>query len=147
MPANTSTPEGRPLRVRLLFAAAALVSLLGGTVFLLTALGFGHADVRGLRLTGALRMMFLVGLGLAVAGTCAATVGLYRQRRWAAPLLAAVWPAFALVCLTLDRITPAPGPGRPLAFYLLGIGLAPAIVTLLFGWRPASRSDQSVDRV
>jgi hypothetical protein len=142
-----STPENRPVRLRVLFAAAALVFLLGGTVLLLTALGFGHADVRGLRLTGALRMTFLAGLGLAVAGTGAATVGLYRQRRWAAPLLAAVWPAFALVCLTLDRITPAPGPGRPLAFYLLGIGLAPAIITLLLGWRPASRSEKSMDGV
>jgi hypothetical protein len=128
-----------------LITAAVLVSLLGGAVFVLTALGYGHADVRGLRLTGGLRMTFLAGLGLAVAGTCVATVGLYRQRSWAAPLLAAVWPAFALVCLALDRLTPAPGPGRPLAFYLIGVGLVPAVLILLLGQPPRRRQSQPAD--
>ena len=117
----------------MLLGVAALVSLLGGAVLVLTALGFGHADVRGLRLTGSLRLGFLAGLGLATAGTITASVGLYRRRSWAVPLLAAVWPAFALVCLALDRTAPAPGPGRPLTFYLVVIGLAPAAVTLLLG--------------
>lgn len=140
---TTLTIERRPLRLRVLIAAAAIITLLGGAVFLLTALGYGHADVRGVRLTGGFRLTFLAGLGMAVCGTCAGAVGLYRQRRWAVPLLAAVWPAFALVCLALDRMTPAPGPGRPLAFYLLGVGLAPAIVTLLLGWRAGPRAEQS----
>lgn len=125
----------RPLRVWLLLGIAVLASLLGGLVFLLTALGIGHADVRGLRLTGGLRLGFLVGLGAAVAGASIASVGLYRRRRWAVPLLAGMWPAFALVCLTLDRVTPAPGPGRPLTFYGVTIGLAPALLTLLLGRR------------
>jgi hypothetical protein len=118
-----------------LLLAAALVALLGGAVLVLTAVGVGHADVRGLRLTGGLRLGFLAGLGVAVAGTATATVGLYRRRFWGVLVLAAVWPAFALVCLALDRITPAPGPGRPLAFYLVTIGLAPALLTLLLGRR------------
>jgi hypothetical protein len=105
-----------------LLGVAALVSLLGGAVLVLTALGFGS-----------LRLGFLAGLGLATAGTITASVGLYRRRSWAVPLLAAVWPAFALVCLALDRTAPAPGPGRPLTFYLVVIGLAPAAVTLLLG--------------
>jgi hypothetical protein len=129
---------GRPVRLRVLIAVTALVSLLGGAVFVLTALGYGHADVRGVRLTGGLRLGFLAGLGVTVAGTTAAAIGLYRERGWAIPLLVAVWPTFALVCLALDRITPAPGPGRPLAFYLVAVGLVPALLTMLLGWRPAT---------
>ena len=139
MPSDAPTAARRPLGLRVLLAVAALVSLLGGAVLVLTALGFGHADVRGLRLTGGLRLGFLAGLGAAVAGTSAATAGLRRRRPWAVPLLAAVWPAFALVCLALDRLAPAPGPGRPLSFYVVTIGLGPALVTLLLGWRRRAR--------
>jgi hypothetical protein len=135
VPRGSLTAAPRPLRLWVLLLAAALVSLLGGAVLVLTALGVGHADVRGLRLTGGLRLGFLGGLGVAVAGTGAAAVALYRRRFWGVLLLAAVWPAFALVCLALDRITPAPGPGRPLTFYLVTIGLAPALLTLLLGRR------------
>jgi peptidoglycan/LPS O-acetylase OafA/YrhL len=142
-------PEGdhgvRPLREQVLLIIAVLVSLIGGAVLVLTALGYGHADVRGLRLTGGLRLGFLAGLGVAVAGTGAAALGLFQRRRWAVPLLAAVWPAFALVCLALDRLTPAPGPGRPLAFYLIGVGLVPAVLTLLLGQRPRRRQSPPVD--
>lgn len=116
MPPGSPTPRGRPLRLRALLAAAAVLALLGGVVLVLTALGYGHADVRGLRLTDGLRLAFLAGLGAAVAGAGAAAVGLYRERRWAVPLFAAVWPAVALGSLALDRVAPAPGPGRPLAF-------------------------------
>jgi hypothetical protein len=122
-----------PLRVRILLAVVACATLLGGAVVVLTALGLGHADVRGVRLTGALRLGFLGGLGLAVVGAAAGTVGLYRRRRWAVALLTAVWPTLALVCLTLDRLAPAPGAGRPLVFYLVGVGLAPALATWALG--------------
>ncbi|HZF68723.1 MAG TPA: hypothetical protein VEZ47_11840 [Gemmatirosa sp.] len=140
MTLGSPTAARRPLRLRILLVVAVLVSVLGGAVFVLTALGLGHADVRGLRLTGGLRLGFLAGLGVAVASTATASVGLHRSRAWAVPLLAAVWPAFALVCLGLDRITPAPGPGRPLAFYLVTIGLAPALVTLLLGRHGSTRA-------
>lgn len=128
------TATRRPLRLSALLLGAALVALLGSAVLVLTALGYGHVDVRGVRLTGQLRLGFLGGLGLAVAGAGTAAVGLYRQRAWAVPLLAGTWPTFALVCLALDRLAPAPGAGRPIAFYLL-VGLAPALVTLLLGRR------------
>lgn len=142
MPLNSPDAARRPFARSILLYIAVIVSLLAGSVLVLTALGFGHADVRGLRLTGGLRFGFLAGLGVAVAGTMTAAVGLYRDRPWAVPLLASVWPVFALVCLALDRLTPAPGPGRPLAFYLVMIGLAPALVTLLLGRRRGARRGQ-----
>jgi hypothetical protein len=115
-------------------------------MLVLTAVGLGHADVRGVRLTGALRLGFLGGLALAVAGAAAAAAGLARGRRWGAGLLAAVWPSFALVCLALDRVTPAAGAGRPLAFYVV-LGLLPAAVTLglaRLGRPPAEPADASL---
>ena len=122
-----------PAGQRVLLAVAVVVTLLGGAVLVLTALGLGHADVRGVRLTGALRLAFLAGLGMAVVGTGLGALGIVRRRSWAVALLAAVGPAFALVCLALDRLTPAPGAGRPLAFYVLGVGLAPALATWALG--------------
>lgn len=130
----------RPFGARLLVGLALLAALLGGLVLVLTALGLGHADVRGLRLTGPWRSAFLTGLGLAVAGCVAGALGLRRARPWGVGVLAAVGPGFGLVCLALDRLVPAPGPGRPLAFYLLGVGLVPAALILLvarLGRRPA----------
>lgn len=127
---SAASPLPRPLGLRILLGVAVATVVLGGAVLVLTAVGLGHADVRGMRLTGALRLGFLGGLAAAVAGAAAAAVGLARGRRGGAALLAAVWPVFALVCLTLDRLTPAPGPGRPLAFYVLALGLVPAAVTL-----------------
>ncbi len=121
----------RPLGARLLVALALLAAIFGGLVLALTALGFGHADVRGLRLTGGWRLAFLAGLGLAVAGCVAGAVGLRRARPWGVGVLAAVGPVVGLVCLALDRLVPAPGVGRPLGFYLLGVGLLPATLTLL----------------
>lgn len=121
------------LRHRLLLAASAAVALLGTLVLLLTALGLGHADVRGVVLRGPLRLLFLAGLLVAVLGAATAHVGLRRRRPWAVIVLAAVGPAFALTCLALDRLSPAPGAGRPLAFYLLGVGLLPAAMVLLLG--------------
>ncbi len=50
--------------------------------------------------------------------------------RWPGP---AVPRGVALVCLALDRLTPAPGAGRPLAFYLVGVGLAPALAIVALG--------------
>lgn len=128
---------GRPVSLSvgtwILLVVAFSTSLVGGFVLIATALGFGHADVRGVPLEGGFNLLFLGGLAVAVAGAAAAAVGLVRRSDWAVGLLAAVWPSFALVCLLLDRIAPAPGPGRPLAFYLLGIGLVPAVLTLLLG--------------
>jgi hypothetical protein len=135
-------PAARPLGARILHVVALATVVLGGAVLVLTAVGLGHADVRGLRLTGALRLGFLGGLALAVAGAAVAAAGLARGRRWGAGLLAVVWPSFALVCLALDRLTPAPGPGRALAFYVVAIGLLPAAVTLglaRLGRPPAER--------
>jgi hypothetical protein len=133
MPPTLAEPARRPLGARVLLVVAAATTVLGALVLVLTAVGVGHADVRGQRLEGALRAAFLVGLAVAVAGAGAAAVGLYRRRGWAVGLLAAVWPTFALVCLALDRAAPAPGPGRPLAFYLVAIGLLPAALTVLLG--------------
>jgi len=120
---------------------AAIAAFIGIT----TALGFAHADVRGYRLTGALEGLFLAGLAAAVLGACVAAVGLSRRRRWAVPVLAAIWPVFALVCLALDRITPAPGTGRPLWFYLIAVGLLPVAATLLLG--RGQRADERVGDV
>jgi hypothetical protein len=142
MHAALRSPSPRPLGARVLLAVALAAVLLGGAVLVLTAAGLGHADVRGLRLTGALRLGFLGGLALAVGGAAAAAAGLARGRPWGAGLLAAVWPGFALVCLALDRATPAPGAGRPLAFYVGALGLLPAAVTLglaRLGRPPAER--------
>jgi hypothetical protein len=125
MHSTVHSPAPHPLGTRVLHAVALATVVLGGAVLVLTAVGVGHADVRGLRLTGALRLGFLGGLALAVAGAAVAAAGLARGRRWGAGLLAVVWPSFALVCLALDRATPAPGPGRPLAFYVVAIGLLP----------------------
>jgi hypothetical protein len=130
MHSTLRSPAPRPLGARVLHAVALATVVLGGAVLVLTAVGLGQADVRGLRLTGALRLGFLGGLALAVAGAAVAAAGLARGRWWGAGLLAGVWPSFALVCLALDRATPAPGPGRPLAFYLVALGLLPAAVTL-----------------
>ncbi len=124
-------PTPRPLGARLLVALAFLAATLGGLVLVLTALGFGHADVRGLRLTGGWRLAFLAGLGVAVAGCVAGAVGVRRARPWGVGVLAAVGPLVGLGGLALDRLVPAPGAGRPLAFYLLGVGLLPAALTLL----------------
>jgi hypothetical protein len=126
-------PAARSVGTWFLLLVAITASLLGGFILLATALGFGHADVRGVPLEGGFELLFLAGLGVAVALAGAAAVGFVRRRRWAVGLLAAAWPSFALVCLVLDRIAPAPGPGRPLAFYILGIGLLPAAITLLLG--------------
>jgi hypothetical protein len=142
MPPSLRPPAARPLGARILHVVALATVVLGGAVLVLTAVGVGHADVRGLRLTGALRLGFLGGLALAVAGAAVAAAGLARGRRGGAGLLAVVWPSFALVCLALDRATPAPGPGRPLAFYVVAIGLLPAAVTLglaRLGRPPAER--------
>ena len=142
-PSMPSAP--RPLGARLLFVLALLAAALGGFVLLLTALGLGHADVRGVRLTGPWRWAFLAGLAAAVAGAAAGALGLRRGRPWAVGVLAATGPVFGLVCLALDRLVPAPGAGRPLAFYLLGVGLLPALATLLMArlGRPGRRADRS----
>jgi hypothetical protein len=126
---SASLPLGR----RVLLGVALATVILGGAVLVLTAAGLGHADVRGMRLTGGLRLGFLGGLAVAVLGAATAGMGLVRRRRWAVGLLAAVWPTFALVCLALDRVTPAPGPGRPLTFYLGALGVLPAAATVLLG--------------
>src|SRR5688572_17737002 len=116
-----------------LLLLAVLVSAIGAFVGITTALGLAHADVRGHRLTGAPEGLFLAGLAAAVLGASAAAIGVWRRRAWGVPALAAIWPAFAIVCLVLDRITPAPGPGRPLWFYLIAVGLIPAAATVLLG--------------
>ena len=145
MPPTIAGPARRPLGARVLLAVAVAATVLGALVLVLTAIGVGHADVRGLRLQGALRTAFLLGLGVAVAGTGAAAVGLHRRRAWAVGLLAAVWPTFALVCLALDRTAPAPGPGRPLAYYLVAIGLLPAALTVLLGRGARARRTAPAD--
>ena len=113
-----------------LLLVAALIVAIATFVVITTALGFAHADVRGHRLTGALEALFLTGLAIAVLTASAAAFGLWHRRAWSVYALAATWPAFALICLVLDRITPAPGPGRPWWFYL-AVGLLPAVVTVL----------------
>lgn len=116
----------------LLFLAV-LVAAIAAFVGISTALGIAHADVRGHRLTGVLEGLFIAGLAIVLLGAIAAVIGLWRRRAWAIPSLAAIWPAFALICLALDRITPASGPGRPLWFYLIAVGLLPAAATVLLG--------------
>jgi peptidoglycan/LPS O-acetylase OafA/YrhL len=134
MSTNPTRPAARhPIGTQILLLVAGTAAFVGGTILVATALGFGQADVRGMRLEGGLERLFLGGLAVAVAGALAAALGLARRRRWAAGLLAAVWPAFALVCLALDRMAPAPGEGRSLLFYLVGIGLIPAVLTLMIG--------------
>lgn len=125
--------ESRSLATLVLLFIAATISALAAFVGITTALGFAHADVRGHRLTGDLEGLFLAGLSVVVLGSGAAAVGLWRQRGWAVPAFAAVWPAFAVVSLALDRITPVPGPGRPLWFYLIVVGLLPATAVALLG--------------
>jgi hypothetical protein len=49
------------------------------------------------------------------------------------------------VCLALDRTVPAPGPGRPLAFYLVAIGLLPAALTVLLGRGTRARRGAPAD--
>jgi hypothetical protein len=110
---------------------ALLAATLGGIVVGLTAVGIGQADVRGLPLRGALRLAFLTGGGLAVVAAAVAGAALRRGRVWGVRVLAAVPPFLALVCLGLDRASPAPGAGRPLAFYVLGVGLLPAVLILV----------------
>jgi hypothetical protein len=131
--------------IRILLVAAVAASVIGGFVFVTTAMGLGHADVRGLRLQGTLEALFLAGVGISAAGAAAAAAGLRRGRRWAVVLFAAVWPFFAIVCLALDRMAPVAGPGRPLAFYLLWIGLLPAGLVLLLG-RPWLRGGVTAPR-
>lgn len=133
-----STPSSSPGRSRsrttlVLLFLAVLLAVIAAFVAFTTALGFAHADVRGHRLTGALEILFLAGLSGAALGAGAAAIGLWRRRAWAVPALAAIWPAFALVCLVLDRITPASGAGRPLWFYLIIVALVPAAATVLIG--------------
>jgi hypothetical protein len=133
-----STPSSSPGRSRspttyVLLFLAVLLAVIAAFVAFTTALGFAHADVRGHRLTGALEILFLAGLSGAALGAGAAAIGLWRRRAWAVPALAAIWPAFALVCLVLDRITPASGTGRPLWFYLIIVALVPAAATVLIG--------------
>jgi hypothetical protein len=138
-----------PLTVgtRVLVGVAAAAAVLGGVMLVLTLVGMGQFDVRGLPLRGSLLATLLGGLALAVVGAAVAAAGLCRRARWAVALLAAVWPGFALLCLTIDRMSPAPGPGRSLAFYLVGIGLLPAAATLLLGRGARGRSgDMSVTR-
>jgi hypothetical protein len=114
--------------VRVLRAAALVAATLGGIVVGLTAVRIGQADVRGLPLRGALRLVFLTAGGLAVVAVAVAAAALRRRRVWGVRVLAAVPPFLALVCLGLDRASPAPGARRPLAFYVLGVGLLPAVL-------------------
>ena len=123
-----------------LLSLAVIVAALAAFVGITTALGFAHADVRGHRLTGSLEGLLLAGLSVVVLGSGAAAIGFWRQLVWSVPAFAAVWPAFALVSLVLDRITPVSGPGRPLWFYLIVVGTLPATAVVLLGRR--QRADE-----
>lgn len=114
-----------PPRLCVLRAATLLAATLGGIIVGLTAVGIGQADVRGLPLRGALRLAFLTAGGLPVVATAVAGAALRPGRVWGVRVLTAVPPFLALVCLGLDGASPAPGAGRPLAFYVLGVGLLP----------------------
>jgi hypothetical protein len=142
------TRSSRSLYTLVLLFIAILLTVIAAFVGITTALGFAHADVRGHRLTGALEGLFLAALAVAALGGGAATIGLWRRRAWAVPALAAIWPGFAIVCLVLDRVTPVPGPGRPLWFYLVAIGLLPAAATVLLGLgrRADERKGEPVNR-
>lgn len=130
---NPETDMSRSPCTLILLSIAILLAAIAAFVGITTGLGFAHADVRGHRLTGGLEGLFLAALAVAVVGSSAATIGLWRRRAWAVPALAAIWPVFAGVCLVLDRVTPVPGPGRPLWFYLIAVGLLPAAATILIG--------------
>ena len=125
--------RSRSVTTYVLLFLAVLVAAIAAFVGISTALGIAHADVRGHRLTGALEGLFIAGLAIVLLGAIAAIIGFWRRRAWAISSLAAIWPAFAVICLALDRIAPASGPGRPLWFYLIAVGLLPAAATILLG--------------
>ncbi len=145
----TSIPKhGRPRSTAtlVLIFLATIVAALAAFVGITTALGFAHADVRGQRLTGGLEGLFLAGIFVVVLGSGAAAIGFWPQRVWSVPALAAVWPVFALVSLVLDRIAPASGPGRPLWFYLIVVGVLPATAVVLIGRRQRA-DERAVKRI
>lgn len=106
-----------------------------GALLLLAALVGGGSvtwDVKGFLLTGWRLAVFTAALAGLGAMALLAACGLWFRRRWSRPLALAFWVASGLLGLVTDRSVA--GPGEPLAVYLVGMMLAPAVVMALFLW-------------
>jgi hypothetical protein len=115
-----------------LLCAAGAFGLIGVLVTLLglaVLTGLLPWDVKGRLLTGnALALFSGAVLVVGVVGLLAAW-GLYRGAAWSGFLSIAFWILVGGVALVADRAVP--GPGEPLALYLIELMLIPGVVTAL----------------
>jgi hypothetical protein len=139
--APSGCPMVRTRRTAVLWLLVAAYGLLAASLLLLaTVVGSGIItwDVKGFLLTGWHLGLFtaaLAALGM-LALLCA--WGLWGGRRWSRPLALLFWLAGGLLGLVTDRAVP--GPGEPLAVYVVNMILIPAAVVSLVLWTvPAIR--------